>query len=51
MKLDSSFQAVQLLRNKHFQGLCPCWQCEGSLDEDMMLIRDIPEPIIEFLAV
>jgi hypothetical protein len=41
MKLD---HAVQLLRNKHFQGL---WPCEGSLDEDTVLIRDIPEPTIK----
>jgi hypothetical protein len=49
--LDHSFQAVELLRNKHFQGLWPCWQHEGSLDKDMVLIRDIQEPIIkEFLT-
>jgi hypothetical protein len=47
MKLDPSFPAVQLLRNKHFQGLLPCWQRKGSLDEDTVLIRDIPEPIIK----
>jgi hypothetical protein len=45
--LDRSFQAVQLLRNKHFQGLWPCWRREGSLDEHTVLIRDIPEPIIK----
>jgi hypothetical protein len=51
IKLDRSFPAVQVLRNKHFQGLWPCWRREGSLDEDTVLIRDIPEPIIkEFLC-
>jgi hypothetical protein len=47
IKLDSSFQALELLRNKHFQGLWHCWRLEGSLDEDTVLIRDIPEPIIK----
>jgi hypothetical protein len=46
MKLEGSFQAVQLLRNKHFQDLWPCWRHEDSLDEDTVLIRDIPEPLI-----
>jgi hypothetical protein len=31
----------------HNQGLWPCWRREGSLDEDTVLIRDIPEPIIK----
>jgi hypothetical protein len=47
IKLDHSFLAVHLLRKKHFQGLWPCWRHEASLDEDTVLIRDIPEPIIE----
>jgi hypothetical protein len=47
IKLDHSFPPVQLLRNKHFQGLQHCWQSEGSLVEDRVLIRDIPEPTIK----
>jgi hypothetical protein len=31
----------------HNQDLWPCLQREGSLDEDTVFIRDIPEPIIE----
>jgi hypothetical protein len=31
----------------HSQGQWPCWQSEGFLDEDTVLIRGIPEQIIE----
>jgi hypothetical protein len=42
--------AVQLLRNKHYQGCGPAgYTCDvkARLDEDTVLIKDIPEPIIK----
>jgi hypothetical protein len=55
IKLGGSFQAVQLLRNKHFRinffKVCgPAgYTCnvKARLDEDTVLMRDITEPIIK----
>jgi hypothetical protein len=46
-KVGPQFSGSTASKKQTFSRFVACWRCEGSLHEDKVLIRDIPEPVIK----